>query len=296
MKTKEELYAKCQEFIQADPVLSKVLTDTNLTAPHNLFIGVICTFISYTLGVMDSIIQTAQNVILRLRGMSKYWYIQKCLDFQYGDTPEVTSLGQYEYPVIDNAKKIIKYVEVINPNQVTIKLKVAKQVDGKPAPLNQEELNSFTDYVREMTIPNFIVGQNENGVEYNWISSLEGDKITIVANCSVDGEVFIVGSNTAENNGKLISTGEKIIEQKIIDTAIATNYGNTFSLATITQAVKNIGNTVGNINYTLVKGLKNGGLPADEVDILAATGQEYKPYGGFIKEVDLTINYTNFNI
>lgn len=296
MKTKEELYAKCQEFIQSDPVLSKVLTDTNLTAPHNLFIGVICTFISYTLGVMDSIIQTAQNVILRLRGMSKYWYIQKCLDFQYGDTPEVTSLGQYEYPIIDSTKKIIKYVEVTNPNQLTIKLKVAKQVDGKPAPLNQEELNSFTEYVREMTIPNFIVGQNENGVEYNWISSLEGDKITIVANCSVDGEVFIVGSNTAENNGKLISTGEKIIEKKIIDTAIATNYGNTFSLATITQAVKNIGNTVGNINYTLVKGLKDGGLPADEVDILAATGQEYKPYGGFIKEVDLTINYTNFNI
>lgn len=296
MQTKEELYAKAQSFIAADPVLSKVLTDTSPIAPHNLLIGAICTFISWAFGVIETTIQTAQNIILRLRGMSKYWYIQKCLDFQYGDTPVVTAFGQLEYEVKDPAKQIIKYVSVKNPNQLRIDVMVAKQVNNLPAPLNQEELIAFTDYVREMTIPNFIVGQTENGVEYNYIQSLEGDKITIQANCSVDGEVFIVGSSTAANNGQLITSGVKIVEKTIIDTAIATNYGNTFNLATITQAVKNIGDIVGNINYTLVKGLKDGGLPADEVNILTAAGQEYAPYGGFIKEVELIITYTNFNI
>jgi hypothetical protein len=291
MKTKEELYQQAQDFIQSNDVLRENLTNNSPAAPHNILIGLFCTLLSWAFAIMDSMISDAQKAILKQRPMGFDGYIQLFLDFQYGDQTIVDTWYQLGYPSLDEAKKIIKFVEVTTTG-LAIFVKVAKSNGGIPTPLNAEEMNALIDYVKDKgAIVNFIIGTSTGGITFNRLQTFEGDQLTLSANVYVDAEVFIVDSATPANNGALIVGGNKIVEEVLQREAINVNFGAQLALSKLTQAVLSIGDSVSNIQFTAAQGQDNGG--SQTTNILTIAGQQYKPYGGFIREVILNITYFN---
>ena len=294
MKTKEELYQQAQDYIQANDVLRENLTNTSPAAPHNILIGLFCTLLSWAFAIMEAMISDAQKAILKQRPMGFDGYIQLFLDFQYGDQTIVDSWYQLGYASLDDAKKIIKFVEVTT-NGLAIFVKVAKSNGGVPTPLTEAEMNALIDYVLDKApIVNFIIGTTTAGVPFNRLQSLEGDKLTLSANVYVDAEVFIVDSSVPADNGGLIVGGNKIVEEVLQREAKNVNFGSTLALAKLVQAVLGIGSSVSNIQFTLATGQDNA--LTQTTNILAVAGQQYKPYGGFIKDVVLNITYFNARI
>ena len=291
IKTKEELYQQAQDYIQSNDVLRENLTNTSPAAPHNILIGLFCTMLSWAFAIMDKIVKDAQNAIAKQRPMGFDGYIQLFLDFQYGDQTIVDTWYQLGYASLDEAKKIIKFVEVTTSG-LAIFVKVAKSNGGVPTPLNETEMNALIDYVKDKApIVNFIIGTTTGDVPFNNLESLEGDKLTLSANVYVDAEVFIVDSSVPANNGALILEGNKIVEEVLEREAKAVNFGSKLALSKLTQSVLGIGESVSNIQFTSAIGEDNAGTQT--TNILAITGQQYKPYGGFIKQVVLNITYFN---
>jgi len=294
MKTKEELYQQAQDFIQANDVLRANLTNTSPAAPHNILIGLFCTLLAWAFAIMETMISDAQKAILKQRPMGFDGYIQLFLDFQFGDQSIVDTWYQLGYASLDEAKKIIKFVEVTT-NGLAIFVKVAKSNNGVPAPLNETEMNALIDYVLDKApIVNFIIGTTTGGTPFNRLTSSEGDKLTLIAFVYVDAEVFIVGSSVPADNGALIVGGNKIVEEVLQREAINVNFGSPLALSKLTQAVLGIGASVSNIQFTGAQGQSND--LSQTTNILTATGQQYKPYGGFIKDVELLITYINARI
>lgn len=294
MKTKEELYQQAQDYIQANDVLRENLTNTSPAAPHNILIGLFCTLLSWAFAIMDAMIKDAQEAILKQRPMGFDGYIQLFLDFQYGDQTIVDNWYQLGYASLDEAKKIIKFVEVTTTG-LAIFVKVAKSNGGVPTPLNETEMNALIDYVKDKApIVNFIIGTTTGGVPFNRLTSLEGDRLTLNANVYVDAEVFIVDSSIPANNGALIIGGNKIVEEVLEKEAKSVNFGSPLALSKLTQAVLGIGLSVSNIQFTVATGQDDS--LSQTTNILTTTGQQYKPYGGFIKNVVLNITYFNARI
>ena len=69
--------------------------------------------------------------------------------FQYDDPLLFYSDGSYGYAEIDAAKQIIKRVS-INTTSAGTQVKVAKEVNGDPSPLSNDELTAFQGYLNEI--------------------------------------------------------------------------------------------------------------------------------------------------
>lgn len=291
MKTKEELYQQAQDYIQSNDVLRENLTNTSPAAAHNVLIGLFCALLSWAFSIMEKMIADAQKAILKQRPMGVDGYIQLFLDFQYGDQTIVDNWYQLGYESLDEAKKIIKFVEITTTG-LAIFVKVAKSNGGIPTPLSEEEMNALIDYTKDNApIVNFIIGTTTAGIPFNRLQSLEGDKLTLSANVYVDAEVFIVDSSVPANNGALIVGGNKIVEEVLQKEAKSVNFGSPLALSKLVQSVLGIGLSVSNIQFTSAQGQSND--LTQTTNILAATGQQYKPYGGFVKEIALNITYFN---
>lgn len=69
--------------------------------------------------------------------------------FQYDDPLEFYADGSYGYAVLDESKQIIKRAS-INTTSSGTQVKVAKDVDGSPSPLSNDELTAFQGYLNEV--------------------------------------------------------------------------------------------------------------------------------------------------
>lgn len=93
---------------------------------------------------LETFIQTKQPA-------SIYWYVQKALEFQYGDTLSVSAEGVLYYANIDATKQIVRQAsvrEVDNSGYRTLLIKVAKQnITGDFIPLEATEKLAFEAYM-----------------------------------------------------------------------------------------------------------------------------------------------------
>lgn len=77
---------------------------------------------------------------------SRNWYKITAMAFQLGDTLLIDENGAQYYELIDPEKQIIAQCSVTS-SPGTIRLKVAKSVDGNLTYLTNEELQEFTQYM-----------------------------------------------------------------------------------------------------------------------------------------------------
>jgi len=76
------------------------------------------------------------------------WYRDQCFIFQYGDA--LTWNGKnYNYPIINDAIKIIKRAAVIEAGG-QVRIKVAKLDSGLPVPLSASEKTAFETYINKV--------------------------------------------------------------------------------------------------------------------------------------------------
>lgn len=167
------------------------------------------------------------------------WLRSEVMKFQYGYNLTWIN-GKYQYPIEDNNAKIIKYCSVIQAgNQVRIK--VAKEVNGNPAPLNTDEYNALSNYIELIkfagtnsiltsTSPdklklymlikyNPLLLDNQGKLLSNpSIKPVENAINNYIKNLTFDGKLVVNSMIDA------IQSAEGVVDVKI--TSIEANYGN----------------------------------------------------------------------
>lgn len=79
---------------------------------------------------------------------SLYWYAQRAMEFQYGDSLIIDELGNIKYAIIDPSKRIIAKVATKEESATsTVVIKVARLVNGVLSPLSSAQLLAFNNYI-----------------------------------------------------------------------------------------------------------------------------------------------------
>jgi hypothetical protein len=137
----------------------------------------------------------------RMRVGTREWWRQLAFRWQYGDALTFNSAtNTYEYAVIDETAKIIKYVDVRETADGLVML-VAKQGGSGPVPLASsppDERNAFEAYIRKTKIA---------GIPLDW-ESYDADQLRMELEIVFDPLVM----NT---DGELISGGTKPVDLAI---------------------------------------------------------------------------------
>lgn len=194
------------------------------------------------------------------------WFVDKILNFQYG-YPIIWNDNQFQYPNIDENAKIVKYVSIVQTNNI-VTAKVAKDNSGVPEKLTSDEVTSLQAYLNQIAFLGI------------WLNVL-----------SIDTDLLDLEISIFVNGTQLNTQGEDIdgnlVVQDAINNYLATlNFQGTFlvlSLIDAIQKVTGVTNVVVN-SCELVTALKT-------TDVLLENGQQVQSYAGYIKANNLIINY-----
>ncbi|MBS0647400.1 MAG: nucleotidyltransferase [Verrucomicrobia bacterium] len=138
--------------VQADAVLSTMLTSRSKTAIWRLFLYIVAAAIWTLEKLHDTFKSDVDETISRLKPHSLRWYAEKAKNFQngYNLVPEA---DYYDNTGIDpdliEASKIIAYAAVVEQTR-GVRIKVAKNLGTDLGPTAQTELFSFTAYMKEI--------------------------------------------------------------------------------------------------------------------------------------------------
>lgn len=180
------------------------------------------------------------------------WYHQKCLDFQLGDFLGINpATYNWEYPVIDPSKQIIKFASVRTVNVEGVsKLRIYVSKADKQ-PLNSSELLAFQTYIQEIGAP---------GTHFEIISK---EAVNISVNLELVRDPLIL-----DFDGRSLATGQDVISSAISNYLDNIIYGGVFNKSKLVDAIQN------------VSGVKDVILSEVRGDGTAIIGQNYESTGG----------------
>lgn len=163
------------------------LTTTSRVARWRMLVWAVAAC-AYSLDVVfDLALIALESLAKRSRFGTKPWYIQKSLDFQYGDT--LTYINkEFTYATINTANQIIKR-SACQENGNIVNVKVAKLVSGIPTKLNSTEKTAYDAYMAQIKPP---------GVKLNLITD-DPDEIRLYIKINFDALLL-------DNTGQLLTS------------------------------------------------------------------------------------------
>lgn len=190
-----------------------------------IYIVAVC---AYSLEVMfdafrkDVDEQIAQNIVPTVR-----WYHTQALQFQYGDGLVYDEQAEaFKYPVIDPAKRVVKYCAVKDRGG-SIQILVSGESGGLPSVLPGDILTAFKSYMNEVKIAGVILD----------IRSFPADDIQIYAQVQVNPLQI-------DNTGRRISDGTYPVRDAVVTYLQNIVYGGTFNKTKCVDAIQKVDGVV----------------------------------------------------
>ncbi len=198
------------------------------------------------------------------------WYHKMAMSFQYGDSlvfDETTQ--QFLYPKEDVTKQRVKYVAV-QDNGAYIRLLVAGEQKGLPAPLSNDVLTAFKSYMDRVKIAGVVLT----------VYSYPADTVEIHAKVQIDPLVI-------DANGVRISDGSYPVADAVDAYLKGILYGGQFNKTKLVDAIQKV-EGVTDIELECVKYRVRG-----EGEALVMSGNNYNSVGGYFVSDNLkeTIDY-----
>jgi hypothetical protein len=225
--------------------------------------------------LFDSHKQENTDLINTLKPHRLTWYKELALRFQYGqdveqDTGTYANIGLTDDQITE--QKIIAQsavTEVTTPTKISLRIKVAKEVDGDLVPLNDAQLAAFSAYIEKT---------KDAGVKI-FKDSLPAD--TLKLNLDIFFNPLVLTSSGQRIDGIAEKPVLDAINQYLRNLPFNGEYANT-RLMDALQQVDGVALVVKNSAKA-----KYGLFPFSEID------ERYIPDAGYIRlaESDLTINY-----
>lgn len=179
-RTKQQIIEAIQTYFIANPILQQIygITGSNLFPQEfsltSLEAQLIEVFANEAKTIEDLLDYHLREVNKRLAEMEPgtlLWYRRLALAFQFGHTLLWNpSTMKYEYPIIDEASKIIKLASVNEANG-SLLIKVAKlDMSNQPVELSPLELSAFESYFEGEPGPGGNEGVKYAGVNITYVS------------------------------------------------------------------------------------------------------------------------------
>lgn len=200
------------------------------------------------------------------------WYHKICLEYQHGDALTLNeATGMYEYPVVDETKRKIKFASCRDRGGGVYILVAGESSEGYPEALSNEVITALKEYVN-MRKPVGIITD---------IYTYDPDDISIGLTVQYDPMVL-------NADGSLISEPSRYPVEDAVNAYLAgITYGGVFNRTKLVDAVQAAEG---------VRDLMVGQVNAKKADAEAYTevkGNNYQSVGGSFRSTDLrtTINY-----
>ncbi len=153
------------------------LTSTSQTAKWNLYFFIVASCIAIFEQLQDLFKSDLETIAATVAPSTPQWTRNKVLKFQTGDVAELnTSTFVIEYPVINEANKILTRCAVVTAPNRTVLIKVAK--NEPPVPVSSGELAELNTYIGTF---------NPAGIAYIIINA-NSDKMEVAADIYYNGQ------------------------------------------------------------------------------------------------------------
>ena len=195
--TQDEALGQIQAIVDADNNTDIKALDTNTAtsgffATFKRFCATILVFFSEEYDRQSlALSEIVQSQIIG----SRQWYKDKALAFQEGD-PLVVIDGEPQYATVDDSKKVVKHVSVIDRTLTDeggtgLYLKVAKGEATSRMPLSSEELAKFKEYIDDVGLAGIsIIAESRNA-----------DLLKLGLTLTLDRRVFTLTNEIAGSPG-----------------------------------------------------------------------------------------------
>jgi hypothetical protein len=152
-KTQQAIFDDIKAAITAEPLLTNVGTNLSKTSILGLFIWVVSGAMVSIETAFDNFKAEIQTLGAAAQVGNLAWYRAKILAFQYGDN--LTFINNiYQYPTIDEDKKIVKRCSIDEANDLTVggvlRIKVAKLNGANLIELAQAEREALASYINKV--------------------------------------------------------------------------------------------------------------------------------------------------
>jgi hypothetical protein len=153
------------------------LTSTSQTAKWNLYFFIVASCIAIFEQLQDLFKSDLETIAATVAPSTPQWTRNKVLKFQTGDVAELnTSTFVIEYPVINEANRILTRCAVVTAPNRTVLIKVAK--NEPPVPVSSGELAELNTYIGTF---------NPAGIAYIIINA-NSDKMEVAADIYYNGQ------------------------------------------------------------------------------------------------------------
>lgn len=151
-RTTQEIYTGLEAQLVANSTLAPLAANTSKVAIWRLLLWVFAYGANVLELLFDAFIIEADAKVLAAKVGNTRWYQERILDFQYGDNLVYIN-GVYQYPVIDDTKRIVSKCSVTEGFDPLIggilNVKVAKTV-GDLVALASLEQSALTSYLQKV--------------------------------------------------------------------------------------------------------------------------------------------------
>lgn len=149
------------------------------------------------------------------------WYYRMARAYQHGDRLELNAeTMRYEYPAVDESKRLIKYAAVRDRGN-SIQMLVSGEQDGLPVPLPNDVLTAFEAYMKAIKTAGVVLS----------VSSLPADVLEITAEIQID-PMFI------SRQGKRLRDGAPVVEEAIRAYLKGIVYGGRYNKTKLVDAIQ----------------------------------------------------------
>lgn len=238
------------------------LTSTSQTAKWNLFFFIVASCIAIFEQLQDLFKSDLETIAASVAPSTPQWTRNKVLQFQTSDVAELnTSTFVIEYPVINEANKILTRCAVVTAPNRTVLIKVAK--NEPPVPVSSGQLAELNTYIGTF---------NPAGIAYIIVNE-NSDKMEVAANIYYNGQyanVIEANVTTAlENFMANLPFNGTISTQAVVDAMQGAEGVVTVSLIRILVRRNSVSYGSGVILFNLATGV-------DAVN--------YQTYSGYVEE------------
>jgi hypothetical protein len=258
--------------VQADPILSSLLTSTSAVSVWRLIIYIVAVAIWTLDNLMDLFKSDVDATIAALKPHSLQWYATKAKQFEYG-YDLVFEADYYDNTGLTAdviaASQIISYAAVVEQTR-GLRIKVAKTINTDLGQLTTDELTSFSAYMLDI---------KDAGVK---LSITSGPADNLLLAIRIQYNPLVLSSTGARIDG----TTATPVADAIRDHLLNLPFNGVFSVQKLVDAIQSV-EGVNDLNIDQVQ-TKYGALVFTSVDISVI------PDAGYLRidDADLTISYS----
>ncbi len=150
------------------PELSE-MDSTSKVAVWRLLIYIVA-FASKTIHeLFESFKKYVEEIFAKNQNGTLLWWIEQVRQFQYGDTLQFMD-GVFKYPLIDDAKQIVKRVALETLNFVLLFKVATENSNGDLIPLDQAQKDALQSYINKVKFPGTytsVISENADDLKLN---------------------------------------------------------------------------------------------------------------------------------